>query len=796
MKRLIAILLALFMLLAVVGCNDVPPADNDTETDTAVESDSGVESSVPGNTPVKASGIKLTDEFNFEARNDNDRIKLEAEFVRVADVDKNYVKNESGTYFISYDAPVFELMRGCEGTKGGTIRFATTAKTIRIKAQFKDDYLKLPFIQDRGNFGIEVYQGAGTYRVDCGKNLNIYAGLKLDVTFTLNGGYNEVLITLPYGTEPSSFEIGFSNENDGVALPIKRDHAPIVFYGSAITQGLSASKAGNAYANIASRMLNADMINLGFYEGAHGEEKYADYIASLENISAFVMELDKGATLDELKENHYSFYKKVREAHPDIPIIIMSDPVFSTEQLESSKERVAVIEQTYNKALEEGDDNVYLLRGSDIFPLDSALCDLYTADLEHPTDTGMFYIATCVYDILNSAFTPDAAKSGVERMPGLRDAFDVDFISSATDVAEGDYAVVGTVAKEFVSTTRGDVVYLKTGAPQIEVGGITDPEDNNGELYRLDASRKQEFYSNLHEASYSTLSNHTSGATIRFRTNASEIYINARMRSASAGGGNLCNSGRNGFDVYVGTGTAKTYALAEGQIIYSYNALNATVALPEGYKEVMIELPTYAGVESISIGLSKDAEIAAPLERNMAPVLFYGSSITQGASATRTGLAYTNIVARLLNADCTNLGFSGSARGEQIMAEYIADKEMGIFVMDYDHNSATAELGKMHYDFYKTVREANPELPILMLTRPIFTPEKTADDQAREDIVRSTYEKAVAAGDKNVYFVEGINYFPIMEMADLYMIDAVHPNDLGMYYMAKTVYEAIVDILK
>ena len=209
----------------------------------------------------------------------------------------------------------------------------------------------------------------------------------------------------------------------------------------------------------------------------------------------------------------------------------------------------------------------------------------------------------------------------------------------------------------------------------------------------------------------------------------------------------------------------------------------------------MIELPTYAGISSITIGFSEGAEIAAPLDRNHDAVLFYGSSITQGASATRTGLAYTNIVARLLNVDCTNLGFSGSARGEQIMAEYIASKEMSVFVMDYDHNSATNELREMHYDFYKTVREANPDLPIVLVTRPIFTPEKTADDQAREDIVRSTYEKALAEGDENIYFVKGYDFFPFMSMADLYMVDGTHPNDLGMYYMAKAVYSVVNEIL-
>ncbi len=795
MKRIIALFLALLLVFSLVGCN---PDDTPVDPVDPIESDTETQKTDEDAPKTQASGIKLTDEFVFEAHSDNDRIKLEADFIKVSEVDEKYRSRNSGCTFISYEAPQFEVSELYEGTKGGTIRFATTAKSIRIKAKFDTkDYLRLPHIQDRGNFGIEVFEGSGTYRVDRGVNLKTYSGLDLDETFSLSGGYNEVLITLPYGASVLSFEIGFLSENDGIALPIERDYAPVVFYGSAITQGLSASKAGNAYANLACRMLNADMINLGFFEGAHGEIEIAEYIASLDEISAFVMEFDNGATLEELRANHYNFYKKVRDAHPDIPIIIMSDPVFTPAQLEASKERVAVIEDTYNKAIEAGDNRVYFLNGGEMFPMGAGISDIYSVELTYPSDTGMFYMATNVYDVIKSAYTPDSEKSGTDRLPGLRDAFDFVYAPDEADVAVGDYVKVSAVDSKYVKSSKDGVIYLNYSTPQFEIGGINDPDDNKNEFYRLDASRKQEFYSNLKEASYSTLSNHTSGGTVRFRTNAEEIVIKATMRNASAGGGNLCNSGRNGFDVYVGTGTAKTSALAEGQVIASPQSVTETVYLGEGYKEVMIDLPTYAGVASFMVGFTdENAEIAAPLDRALdAPVLFYGSSITQGASATRTGLAYHNIVTRLLNADCTNLGFSGSARGEQIMAEYIAAKDMSVFVMDYDHNSSTPELREMHYDFYKTVREANPDLPILMITRPIFTPEKTADDQAREDIVRETYEKAVASGDKNVYFVEGINFFPYMTMADLYMIDAVHPNDLGMYYMAKTVYEAICDIL-
>lgn len=799
MKKVIAVILALIFVFLVAGCGKSNEQSAE-ETESSFSESSGDESSSveEEKTELEKSGIKLTDEFSFTVISQDERIEREVEFIKVSEISEEYLSIDGKYTFVDCNAPQIEYIKSYEGTNGGTIRFCTTASSVRIKVEF-DDLFRIwsDYVQDRANFGIEVFEGTGTDRVDRGDPLNHYSGTNIDKLFRLDGEYNEVLITLPCGASLESLKIGFRYDDVEVGLPLERSHNPIVFYGSAITRGVSASKASNGYANLAGRMLDANVINLGFMNGAHGESEIADYIASLEEISAFVMEFDNGATLEELKDNHYNFYKKVRDAHPDIPIIIMSDLVYSEAQQEEAKERVKVIADTYNRAVKSGDQKVYFLDGGTIFPMDLGIGDLYTIDMILPSDTGMFYLATCVYDILSSAFTEDGKNSETERLPGLRDAFDFDFSESSTNVSQGEHVKISDIAEEYVESKIGSKTYLKPSLPQIEVGGINDPVNNNGEFYRLDASKKDEYATAFLSPYMKNLIDHTSGGTLRFRTNAEEIVIKVTMKNATGGGGNSVSLGNNGIEVYVGTGTAKSYALAEGQLIVSTKSVTQTVKLPGGYVEVMIGLPTYSGISSITIGINEDAEIAAPLERDMEPVLFYGSSITQGGCAKRTGLAYTNVVTRLLNADCTNLGFSASARGEQIMAEYIANKEMSVFVMDYDHNSSVEELESMHYNFYKTVREANPDLPILMLSRPIFTPEKTADDQARVDAVRATYDKAKSEGDENVYFIEGIEFFPEeIGMPDLYMIDGTHPNDLGMYYMAKTVYEAITDILK
>lgn len=103
------------------------------------------------------------------------------------------------------------------------------------------------------------------------------------------------------------------------------------------------------------------------------------------------------------------------------------------------------------------------------------------------------------------------------------------------------------------------------------------------------------------------------------------------------------------------------------------------------------------------------------------PIVFYGSSITQGGCASRPGNSYTHIICRWLDANMVNLGFSGNAKGEPEMAELISQIDMGALVMDYDHNAPDAEyLLNTHENFFKIIRSNHPYLPVIFVSKPDF----------------------------------------------------------------------------
>ena len=376
-------------------------------------------------------------------------------------------------------------------------------------------------------------------------------------------------------------------------------------------------------------------------------------------------------------------------------------------------------------------------------------------------------------------------------------------------LTSGRYVKVSDVPANYIVSNANGSVTLSYKAPQISIGGIPDPAYNDGKFYRMNYLLSQNeggnYYANHINKNVQTNNWHTSGGTIRFRTNAESITITATMQNAIATGDRFTLRGVAGFDVYVGTGTDRQYVGGRMQTFTSTSMVEETITLPygvEGYNEVLINMPLYCGISNITITFPEDALIASPLSRDLSyPILFYGSSITQGACASRPGLAYTNMVCRMLNADCRNLGYSEGAYGEDEMIAYIANEQMSAFVMDYDHNATLSGLEETHYKLYKAVRDAHPDIPIVMLSRPVFTsvPDFAVGDEDLERIaiVKATYEAALAAGDENVYFINGYeSFFPMMEMADIYTSDMRHPNDVGMYYMGLAVYKTLSSALK
>jgi hypothetical protein len=151
------------------------------------------------------------------------------------------------------------------------------------------------------------------------------------------------------------------------------------------------------------------------------------------------------------------------------------------------------------------------------------------------------------------------------------------------------------------------------------------------------------------------------------------------------------------------------------------------------------------------------------------------------------------MISRRFDCNFVNLGFSGSGRGEREIAEYIAGLDMQIFVYDYDHNAPSIDhLRNTHERMFKIIRQAQPDLPIILMTCTSM-PHCVDDRDGRKKVIYETYRNAVNAGDTNVYFIDGSRIFE--ECGYDATVDGAHPNELGFSRIAKTVGDVIEKIL-
>ena len=290
------------------------------------------------------------------------------------------------------------------------------------------------------------------------------------------------------------------------------------------------------------------------------------------------------------------------------------------------------------------------------------------------------------------------------------------------------------------------------------------------------------------------LSTCATGGRIRFVTNSPYIAIKAVVADMPLSSNNSLGA-QSGFSVYV-DGVFKGNLRPEFTNVKSatdgkYVFASMVRTQKNTVSDIELYTPLYNCVYEVFIGLKEGSSLLPAKEySNKLPVVFYGSSITQGGCASHPGNDYASIACRRLGLDYINLGFAGNAKGEPLMADYLSSLKAEIMVLDYDFNAPNVEwLKETHYPLYEKIRLAQPNVPIVFMTRPNFLYDPTSCKPRRE-LIYNNYIKAKENGDKNVYFIDGETLLGVEDW-DLCTVDNCHPNDLGFYRMAEKVQEVL-----
>lgn len=325
---------------------------------------------------------------------------------------------------------------------------------------------------------------------------------------------------------------------------------------------------------------------------------------------------------------------------------------------------------------------------------------------------------------------------------------------------------------------KKDIKFYKIDEEPFKVFGVFR---ENGKYRRM----PEDVAKNVSNGVYALHTN-TAGGRVRFVTDSPYIAIYAKMDGLGKMS-HFAQTGSIGFDLYIDNCYAKTF-VPPFDIKDGYESVFDLEKKER--REITINFPLYSNVNELYIGLQNTALLEEPEPyKNAKPIVYYGSSITQGGCASRPGMSYQAIVSRTFNYDYINLGFSGSAMAEDEMIEYIKNLDMSVFVYDYDYNAPSVEhLEKTHEKMFKAIRDKNPHLPVIMMSRPKHF--LTDEEKIRRNIIETTYRNAVLSGDKNVYFIDGKALTELCK--DSGTVDNCHPTDFGFASIAKALTEVII----
>ena len=308
------------------------------------------------------------------------------------------------------------------------------------------------------------------------------------------------------------------------------------------------------------------------------------------------------------------------------------------------------------------------------------------------------------------------------------------------------------------------------------VEGTDVPENLKENIYdRLPASLKTKVREPVWE-----LSKNSAGLSVRFFSNSTSVKVRWKLLLNKTMN-HMAETGIKGLDLYVKTAPGKWRYVNTARPSGLENEFLLVNNMSETLREYRIYLPLYDGVESLLIGIDSAAIIKKPLPGKQKPVIFYGTSITQGGCASRPGMVYTSIISRKLNTACINYGFSANGRMEKPIVELISGTDALFYVIDCSPNMTAEQISTNAIPLVTTIRKKRPSTPIIFIENQLYD-KAFLDTVLMQDLVRKNrvlkqmVDSLSAGGHKNIFYIKGENALGADHEGT---VDGIHFTDLG-----------------
>ena len=281
------------------------------------------------------------------------------------------------------------------------------------------------------------------------------------------------------------------------------------------------------------------------------------------------------------------------------------------------------------------------------------------------------------------------------------------------------------------------------------------------------------------------LSRDSAGMMVRFKTDATALHIHYLLSKEKLAMPNMPATGVSGVDFYARNDKGEWKWVNVTRPATQEVKAEVIKGLAPGFREYAAYLPLYNGVESLKIGVPKGAKFEELAPRKK-PIVFYGTSITHGASASRPGMVHTAILGRRFDRPVVNLGFSGNGRMDAAVGDFLTQIDAAVYVIDCLPNMQPAEVTAKTVPLVKQLRAVKATTPIVLVedrrfTNDWITPAKAKFHDDNHAALKAAFDELKKTGVKNLFYIPGDRlYGDDTEGAT----DASHASDLGFMRQA------------
>jgi hypothetical protein len=294
------------------------------------------------------------------------------------------------------------------------------------------------------------------------------------------------------------------------------------------------------------------------------------------------------------------------------------------------------------------------------------------------------------------------------------------------------------------------------------------------------------------------LSRDSAGMLVRFKTDSPEIHVRYQLFRERLAMSHMPATGVSGVDLY-GRDAAGTWRWAA---VARPTAQGVKAKLIDGLdgseREYTLYLPLYNGIDSLQIGVPTGVKFQPIAPRKKKPIVFYGTSITHGACASRPGMPHPAILGRRLNLPIINLGFSGNGKMEAEVGSLLCELSAAAYVIDCLPNMDGTQVSERAVPLVRQLREAQPEAPIILVEDRTFTnawireSRRQHHAQSRAQL-RKAFGQLQKSGTSELYYLEGEN---LLGKDSEGATDGSHPSDLGFMRQADAFEPILREVLR